>query len=56
MDMDIAAMSVSMSSAKLSQDVGVAVLKKAMASESSAAETMLEMLPPPSGHILDVLA
>lgn len=56
MNMEIAAMSVNMSSAKLSQDVSVAVLKKAMDSESFAAEAMIEMLPPPSGHMLDVLA
>ncbi len=56
MNMEIAAMSVSMNSARLAQNVDVAILKKAMDTESAAAETMLEMLPPPSGHLLDVLA
>ncbi len=42
--MDIAAMSMQMSSAKLHDDIGIAVLKKAMDTSSEMAQSMVEQL------------
>ncbi len=42
--MDVAAMSVVMNQGKLAQQVGLAVLKKAMTSAESNAQAMLETL------------
>lgn len=60
--MDIAALSMSMSSASLAQSVGVSVTKKAMDGQEAAAQALLQSLeqanptPPRSGHLLDVRA
>ena len=59
MDMRIAALSVDLNLAKAQQDLGVAVLKKAMESETSGVEEALavvESLDPNLGQNLDVTA
>ncbi len=53
--MDIAAMSMSMHSAQLMQNVSLSVTKNAMETQEVAMQGLLEMLPP-SNHIIDVLA
>lgn len=59
MDMAIAAMSVDMNMAKTQQELGVSVLKMAMAAENSGVEEALEIvesLEPNLGNNLDVTA
>ena len=59
MDMSIAAMSVDMNMARTQQDLGVSVLKMAMAAETSGVEEALEAiesLDPNLGNNLDVTA
>lgn len=59
MDMRIAALSVDLNLAKAQQDLGVAVLKKAMEAETSGVEEALavvESLDPNLGQNLDVTA
>ena len=59
--MDIAAMGVSLSSARLGLDISFAVAVKAMDAVEASGEAIVDMLEsvqmmPPSNHILDVLA
>lgn len=54
--MDIAALSIGMSGAKLQQAAGLMVLKKAMDQGAMSSASLLEIMPPPSGHRLDVRA
>ena len=59
MDMRIAALSVDLNLAKTQQDLGVAVLKKAMEAENVGVEEALEVvesLDPNLGQNLDVTA
>ena len=59
MDMAIAAMSVDMNAAKVQQELGISVLKMAMAADTSAAEEVLEVvesLDPNLGNNLDITA
>ena len=59
MDMSIAALSVDLNLAKTQQELGVSVLKMAMATETSAVEEALEVvesLDPALGQNLDVTA
>ena len=59
MDMTIAAMSVDLNMAKTQQELGVSVLKMAMAAETSGVEEALEVvesLDPNLGQNLDVMA
>lgn len=50
----IASMAMSMSQAKLQQDIGVSVLKKAMDTNAQAAQSIVDMMAPakPSAEIL----
>lgn len=57
MDMSIAAMSVDMSMAKTQQDLGISVLKIAMAADTSMVEEALEVvesLDPALGNNIDI--
>ncbi len=60
--MDIAAMGMSLSSAKLGLDISFAVAGKAMDTVEASGEAIVDMLEnvsqmmPPSNHIIDVLA
>lgn len=59
MDMAIAALSVNMNMAKTQQELGISVLKMAMASDTSAIEEALEAiesLDPALGNNLDITA
>ena len=59
MDMSIAAMSVDLSLAKTQQELGISVLKMAMAADTSAVEEALavvESLDPALGNNIDILA
>ncbi len=59
MDMSIAAMSVDLSLAKTQQELGVSVLKMAMAADASAVEEVLETvesLDPALGNNIDITA
>ncbi len=59
MDMAIAALSVDMNTAKVQQEMGISVLKMAMAADSSLMEEALEVvesLDPNLGNNLDVTA
>lgn len=59
MDMSIAAMSVDLNMAKTQQELGISVLKMAMAAETSGVEEALEAvenLDPNLGQNLDVTA
>ena len=59
MDMSIAALSVDLNLAKTQQELGVSVLKMAMAAEQSGVEEALEVvgsLDPALGQNLDVTA
>ncbi|MBE8950244.1 MAG: YjfB family protein [Quinella sp. 3Q1] len=59
MDMAIAALSVDMNMAKTQQELGISVLKMAMAADNSAVEEALEVvesLDPALGNNLDVTA
>lgn len=59
MDMSIAAMSVDLSLAKTQQELGISVLKIAMAADTSAAEEALEAvesLDPALGNNIDITA
>ena len=59
MDMTIAAMSVDLSMAKAQQDLGISVLKMAMAADTSLVEEALEAiesLDPALGNNIDILA
>ena len=59
MDMAIAALSVDMNTAKVQQELGISVLKMAMATDNSAVEEALkvvESLDPNLGNNLDVTA
>lgn len=59
MDMSIAAMSVDLSMARAQQDIGISVLKMAMAADTSAVEEALEVvesLDPALGNNIDILA
>jgi len=59
MDMSIAALSVDMSMARTQQEVGISVLKMAMAAETSTVEEALEAvesLDPALGKNLDITA
>jgi hypothetical protein len=59
MDMSIAAMSVDLSLARTQQDIGISVLKMAMAADTSAVEEALEVvesLDPALGNNIDILA
>lgn len=58
-DMAIAALSVNMNMAKTQQELGISVLKMAMASDTSAIEEALEAiesLDPALGNNLDITA
>lgn len=52
----IAAASMSMSTAKLAQSVQVSVMKKVMDTQEIQLQALEAMLPPPSGHTIDVYA
>ena len=55
--MDIAAMSMELSSMKLQNNVGIAVAKKAMDQQEVQASGLMEMIQqaaPPSDHIIDI--
>jgi len=57
MDMSIAALSVDMSLAKTQQELGVSVLKMAIAADTSAVEEALEVvesLDPALGNNIDI--
>lgn len=54
--MDIAALSMDLSASKLVQNVNLSVMKKSMDMEELAAETMMDMLPPPSNYLIDTYA
>lgn len=54
--MDIAALSMNLHASQLSQNVGIAMVKKTMEVQEASMENLVEMLPPPSNHIIDVLA
>lgn len=57
MDMSIAAMSVDLSLAKTQQELGISVLKMAMAADTSAVEEALEAvesLDPALGNNIDI--
>ena len=56
MDMSIAALSVSMHQAETWQDLGIAVLKKAMEADTEMAEEVLEIgsLDPNVGQNIDI--
>jgi len=57
MDMSIAAMSVDMSLAKTQQELGISVLKMAIAADTSAVEEALEVvesLDPALGNNIDI--
>lgn len=59
MDMSIAAMSVDLSMARAQQDIGISVLKMAMAADTSAVEEALEAvesLDPALGNNIDIMA
>ena len=59
MDMSIAAMSVDLSMAKTQQELGISVLKMAMAADTSAVEEALEVvesLDPALGNNIDIMA
>lgn len=59
MDMTIAAMSVDLSMAKAQQDLGISVLKMAMAADTSLVEEALEAvesLDPALGNNIDIMA
>ena len=59
MDMSIAAMSVDLSLAKTQQELGISVLKMAMAADTSAVEEALEVvesLDPALGNNIDITA
>ncbi len=59
MDMSIAAMSVDLSLAKTQQELGISVLKMAMAADTSAVEEALavvESLDPALGNNIDISA
>lgn len=59
MDMSIAAMSVDLSLAKTQQELGISVLKMAMAADTSAVEEALEAvesLDPALGNNIDIMA
>ncbi len=59
MDMSIAAMSVDLSLAKTQQELGISVLKMAMAADTSAVEEALEAvesLDPALGNNIDITA
>lgn len=59
MDMSIAAMSVDLSLAKTQQELGISVLKMAMAADTSVVEEALEVvesLDPALGNNIDILA
>lgn len=59
MDMAIAAMSVDLNMAKTQQDLGISVLKMAMAADTSAVEEALEVvesLDPALGNNIDIMA
>ena len=59
MDMSIAALSVDMSMARTQQELGISVLKMAMAADTSAVEEVLESmesLDPALGNNLDITA
>lgn len=56
---DIAAMSITMNTARLQQSASIAVAEKAMDSQDLALETMQEMMPqmmPVKGHLIDTYA
>lgn len=55
--MDIAALSMAMHQSELMQAVEISTMKKAMDGQEVQAQALLEMMnqiPPPSGHLLDV--
>ncbi|MBR1729426.1 MAG: YjfB family protein [Selenomonadaceae bacterium] len=56
MDMSIAAMSVGMHQAELWQDIGIAMLDKAMEADTEMIEEALDMgnLDPNLGHNIDI--
>ena len=54
MDMSIAAMSVDMSQARLSQQFGISVMKMAMDTTEEAMGEMLESLDPAVGNNIDI--
>ncbi|MBE8953525.1 MAG: YjfB family protein [Quinella sp. 1Q7] len=59
MDMSIAAMSVDLSLAKTQQELGISVLKMALAADTSAVEEALavvESLDPALGNNIDISA
>ena len=59
MDMSIAAMSVDLSMAKTQQELGISVLKMAMAADTSTVEEALEVvesLDPALGNNIDIMA
>ncbi len=59
MDMTIAAMSVDLSMARTQQELGISVLKMAMAADTSVVEEALEAvesLDPALGNNIDILA
>lgn len=57
MDMyGIAAASMNISQAKVAQSVQISVMKKVMDTQEVQLQALEKMLPPPSGHIIDVYA
>ena len=52
----IAAASMAISQAQLAQAVSLSVTKKVMDSQEMQAQALMQMLPPPSDHIIDVYA
>ncbi len=53
--MDIAALSMDLSAARVAQSLQLSMMKETMNMEELAAETIMEMLPP-SNHIIDTYA
>ncbi len=54
--MDIAALSMDLSAARVAQSLHLSMMKESMNMEELAAQTIMEMLPPPSNHIIDTYA
>ena len=56
LEMDIAATSVDMNLARVQQNFEIAVLKKAMETDTEMVEETLQIMHPTLGHNVDVLA
>ena len=56
LEMDVAATSVDMNLARVQQNFEIAVLKKAMETDTEMVEETLQIMHPTLGHNVDVLA